>query len=545
VHEVSAVIAAEYFNETSTDKAFALVTAGPGLTNSVTGIAGSWLESRGVLIVGGQVKTSDLMRGLGVRQNGIQELNGVEIVKSICKIATTIDKVLSDEEIEQMLTYGFSDRPGPVFFEFCLDIQAVKVSDSVNETITHSIPSIERGLLECHEELEGLLVNSTRPVVLLGGGVHRKLISKYISVIEALNIPVMTTWNGMDRIDSNHPLYFGRPNTWGQRSSNIIIQQADLVLAIGTRLGLQQTGFNWEGFAPHAKLIQVDVDQSELEKGHPLVDLSINLDAEAFLHALSKISTEHKIELPDWLAFARKIRDLCPLSENSNVTFEGFINPYEFVLSLSTVVPESAVVVPCSSGGAFTTMMQAFQQKSDQKIVTNKGLASMGYGLAGAIGASVANPQRATYLVEGDGGFAQNLQELGTIQRLNSNIKIFIYSNEGYASIRMTQLNYFNGAYMGCDISTGLGLPNWNLIFAAYGIPCKTLSISDFHDDIFLEELRDSSPRAYLVPVHPEQTYYPKISSYLAENGNMVSNPIHLMTPPLEDSIASEVFRYT
>lgn len=545
VHEVSAVIAAEYFNETGHERAFALVTAGPGLTNCVTGIAGAWLESRGVLIVGGQVKSSDLMLQSGVRQNGIQEIDGIELVKSICKAVVRIDKILSDNQLLNYTTTAFADRPGPVFMEFCLDVQAFDVEylplERLSESSHHPSPnSIE----EVRKAIAALLINSKRPVVLLGGGVSRNIAPAYLDVAEKLSIPVMTTWNAADRVPSDHPLYFGRPNTWGQRSANIILQQADLVIAVGTRLGLQQTGFNWEGFVPQGLVVQVDIDKFELEKGHPNIDLGINATTEEFLESLSLISTDECTDLDDWIQFAAKVRRLCPLNEVTNSVHDGFINPYEFVEILSRVAPGNSQVIPCSSGGAFTTMMQSFQQKYGQRIVTNKGLASMGYGLAGAIGTAAANPGSPVILVEGDGGFAQNLQDLGTVASSRLPVKIFIYSNEGYASIRMTQLNYFDGNYMGCDVATGLGLPNWEKIASAFDINYEVLTIDHMMSDKFNEQLSDRLPRMYIVPIHKEQTYFPKISSVIAENGQMVSNPLHLMTPPLAEPISSQVFRY-
>lgn len=545
IHEVTAVIAAEYFNETSEKKAFALVTAGPGLTNCVTGIAGAWLESRGVLVVGGQVKSTDLKRNSGVRQNGIQEINGVEIVQSICKKAVCLDYVPSDLEISQYLETVFSGRPGPVFLEFCLDIQGIEVENlpfGTHSEIRHDEPDLDvEGVAS---QVRDLLNASNRPLFILGGGVSRETAPSYIGLIERLGIPVMTTWNGADRIDASHPLYFGRPNTWGQRSSNIILQQADLLVAIGTRLGIQQTGFNWQSFLPSGKTIQVDIDQNEISKGHPEVDLGIVASSDEFLKVMQAITQEDSPRFGEWVDFSRSVRELCPLNEDVNSRHDGFINPYDFVEELSEVVPANAVVIPCSSGGAFTTMMQAFRQNVNQKIVTNKGLASMGYGLAGAIGASIACRDRVIILVEGDGGFAQNLQDIGTLLASGARVKIFIYSNEGYASIRMTQKNYFGGAYMGCDTSTGLGLPNWNDLFASYEITTKVISLDYMNTPMFKNEIVSDQSVAFLVPIHPEQTYFPKISSSIGENGQMISDPIHLMTPPLNSAISEEVFRY-
>jgi acetolactate synthase-1/2/3 large subunit len=546
VHEVSAVIAAEYFNETSSsEKAFALVTAGPGLTNCVTGIAGAWLESRQVLIVGGQVKSSDLVSSSGVRQNGIQEIDGVKIVESICKAVVRIDSPTSMSTIADLLSQGESGRPGPVFLEFCLDIQAAPPVDieinSVPDARTRKSSEDSMDL----ERLWELLDSSTRPILLIGGGTSR-VSSKYLlGFAEKFNLPVMTTWNAADRIESSHPLYVGRPNTWGQRSSNVILQQSDLLIAVGTRLGLQQTGFNWQNFMPVGRVIQVDLDSTELQKGHPALDLGILSDSETFARTIAQEGVAKNYDFQEWLDFSLNVRAKLPLNEPGNSNFEGYLNPYSFVETLSEISADQDVIIPCSSGGAFTTMMQAFSQKSGQKIVTNKGLASMGYGLAGSLGASTANKNSRVILVEGDGGFAQNIQELGTVSQLKANLKIFLYSNEGYASIRMTQRNYFQGAYMGCDIETGLGLPDWEKMFSAYNISCMQIEEGFQDDAVFLNLFDSNSPAAFIVPIHPEQTYFPKISSSVTSNGQMVSDPLHKMSPPLSIHISTEVLRYT
>ena len=182
-------------------------------------------------------------------------------------------------------------------------------------------------------------------------------------------------------------------------------------------------------------------------------------------------------------------------------------------------------------------MMQAFNQQGGQVMITNKGLASMGYGLAGAIGASLADRSRRTVLVEGDGGFSQNLQELATVSVQKLNLKMFIFANNGYASIRMTQKNYFDGAYLGCDIESGLGFPDWQLLAKAFGIKSLTLNENFGTNKDFLKSWNDDQACLFVVPVHPEQTYFPKISSQVTATGSMESAPLHKMTPPLPDEI--------
>jgi acetolactate synthase-1/2/3 large subunit len=463
VHEVAAAIAVEYFNETSNGaKAFALVTAGPGITNAVTGIAGAWLESRELLIIGGQVKTSDLMTD-DLRQRGIQEIDGVSIVEGITKISRKLKSPISQSDFKQTIRTGSSGRPGPIFLEVCLDIQAITDNNFPTEDISQeNSPVANKVDLSSMGKLISLMCTSKRPVILVGGGLSRSTSFEFEEFFLNLGFPIMTTWNGIDRISSSHDLFWGRPNTWGQRASNVLIQQSDLIIAIGTRLGLQQSGFNWQGFAPLAKIVQVEIDQSEIKKGHPKIDLEFNCDTKSFLNSLKKSDIPVKAEqIAEWIDFGKSVRTLLPNSELANSSSSNYLNPFEFVEQLSEHLSGSDVIIPCSSGGAFTTMMQAFNQKSGQIIVSNKGLASMGYGLSGAIGAAYANPNKRVILVEGDGGFAQNLQELGTAVVSGAALKIFIYSNNGYASIRMTQRNYFYGSYVGCDSSTVLGLPDW------------------------------------------------------------------------------------
>jgi acetolactate synthase-1/2/3 large subunit len=238
------------------------------------------------------------------------------------------------------------------------------------------------------------------------------------------------------------------------------------------------------------------------------------------------------------------VRELLPLDEPANSRAPGYLNPYTFVVELSDLCRPDDVVIPCSSGGAFTVMMQAFAQKQGQLIISDKGLASMGYGLSGSIGAALAHPERRTILLEGDGGFAQNLQELGTVAVNGLNLKMFVLANEGYASIRMTQRNYFGGQYLGCDTATGLGFPAWEGLFEAYGIPVVKLDETGLGSPDVAARLAEPGPAGFVVPIDPEQTYFPKITSRVTETGSMESQPLHLMSPDLPDDVAQQVFVY-
>ena len=579
IHEVAAGIAVEYFNEISEGaRAFALVTAGPGLTNIVTAMAGAYLDSRELLVLGGQVKVADLARGQ-VRQRGIQEVDGVDIAKPVTVRSTLVERVIDQETFVAWSQDGSHGRKGPVFLELPLDIQAAPVdetklnrsgsaaanvpksaeqagaklaaADSGASTDSGAEMSPDAGTVagygapslpaQAIATVQEWLAKASRPVVLIGGGISRATVAKALPGLEKLGVPLMTTWNGFDRLPADYPFYFGRPNTWGQRSANILLQQADLVIALGTRLGLQQSGFNWQNFVPVGKVVQVEIDPRELAKGHPRVDLPVNGDANAMLLRLAEGKAGNYAE---WVEFCRMVRREIPLNDPKNETAEGFLSPYELNEKLSAICTGEDVVIPCSSGGANTVAMQAWQVKRGQRGFNSKSLASMGYGLSGSIGAAIAMRPRRTILMEGDGGFTQNLQELGTVRQQKLNLKIFINDDHGYASIRMTQSSYFGGRYVGCDVETGLGMPEWSHLFAAYSIPVKYIGRGFENDPEFLELFHGEGASAFIVKIDPKQTYFPKITSRVTESGGMESNPLHKMTPELSPELSAKVFRY-
>jgi len=552
VHEVSAGIAAEYFNvahRSDGKRAFALVTAGPGITNMATAIGGAWLESRELLIVGGQART-EFISHPEVRQIGHQQIDGRSIVEPMSKLSITITEPFSRNELKSVTDISKTGRKGPVFLEICLDVTAMEVDVESLNKIPSRTTKVAKELIESDnqaiEELVTLMKSSTRPLILVGGGLDFSHFKKLWPEIETLNIPVATTWNAADYLDSSHDLYAGRPNTYGMRWANTIIQQSDLLITFGARLGLQQTGFAWQEFVPKGKIIRIELDEKEIALKQPQTYLNIHMDAgKALLLMLAQIKKSNlKINTNKWLEFIKDVRKSLPIVEDATFQYSDHVNPFELVSELSTLLNAEDKVIPCSSGGAYTTMMQAFEQKNGQLLTNNKGLASMGYGLAGAIGTSVAHPQNRTVLVEGDGGFAQNLSELGTVQNRELNLKIFIFSNMGYASIRVSQKAYFAGAYIGCDAATGVGLPDWEKIFSAFGIPSIDVTGPLKENIQALDLLKKKGPAAFIVKVHPDQSFLPKVTSKIFSDGKMKSNPIHLMQPELPSELASQVFKY-
>jgi acetolactate synthase-1/2/3 large subunit len=442
-------------------------------------------------------------------------------------------------EFVSLVNAGSTGRPGPVFIELCLDAQG---APTLKEDTVLVEPQGNAVASETEVDLVVTQLKSAqRPILLIGGGVSRKTARALQTELTSSGIPVMTTWNAADRVDAAHPSYLGRPNTWGQRAANLLVAQTDLIIAVGTRLGMQQTGFNWQQFGRKAFVVHVDIDRAELDKGHPKIDLPVCADADDFL---TRLLPKVRGDWETWVSYAQAVRKALPLNDPANETSEGFLSPYDFYADLVHLSESDDVMVPCSSGGANSVSMQVIEQKLGQVIITDKGLASMGYGLAGAIGASMAHPGKRTFLIEGDGGFSQNLQELATVAVNNLPIKTFIFANNGYGSIRMTQKNYFGGAYLGCDTETGLGFPDWDMLFQSFGISTITLDKDWSSNQEVLTALRSDKPFGFIVPIDPLQTYWPKITSRIVEGGGMESNPLHMMSPDLAPDLFTQVTKY-
>jgi acetolactate synthase-1/2/3 large subunit len=550
VHEVTAGIAVEHFNEcSSTGRAFALVTTGPGLTNIVTAIAGAYTERRELLVIAGQVKSTDLLTP-PLRQRGIQEVDGVSLTKAITVGSVCLRAPIGRAEFTALVRAGRGPHPGPVVIEVCLDVQGARVDRQSLENRPGEYdtmmpwPKEEAGSVQpAAIQLAGELNRSHRPVILLGGLVSRELAWDLLPAFQRLGVPVMTTTSAIDRIPSDAPVAAGRPGSWGgQRSANLLLAQADVVVAIGAQLDLQQTGFNWEGYAPSARLFQVFPCAQELAKGHPRLAGAVQADPNALLAALMPLLGWEDGD--GWADYVRQVRDLVPVLEPGNVPREGFLSPFVLMRNLSRATAPDDVLALSSSGGSFTGGLQVCAVAARQFATTSPAFASMGYGLATGIGAALARPGKRVVLVEGDGGFSQNLQELAMVRRNNLPIKIFILENHGYGSIRATQRKFFGGAYVGCDEETGLGFPDWPALFGAFGIRARYLAADEMASDRLAALIAGPEPEAWIVRVDPEQPNAPAVSSRILPDGRMESNPLYQMLPPLDPATQAKVARY-
>jgi acetolactate synthase-1/2/3 large subunit len=537
LHEQACAIAAEAYARVTNNIGLCMVTTGPGGTNAITGIAGAYIESTPVLVISGQVKIADQIRDQKIRQLGMQELDIVSIVKPITKYAVMVtDPNTIKYHLDKALYEAKHGRPGPVWLDIPLDVQATVIDET-------ALAGYEPDT-ETQEDISGaasaiidILNNAERPVLLAGNGIRLSDgIDDFQQLINTLGIPILTTWNGIDLIWEEHPLYYGRPGGLGHRYANFIQQNSDFFLSIGARLNLLQTGYNFDGFARCAKKIMVDIDPNELRKINVRPDIPVCADAAQFIREI--IRQKDKIiprKRQAWFDYCDRVKSTYPLiTENMRGQAEN-ANSYLLLETISDQMNADDVFVAGSSGSCIDISMQGFKVKKGQRVFTTKGLAAMGYGLPSTIGAALASGGKRTVCVNGDGGFQMNIQELETIHRLNLPIKIFVLDNDGYAAIKGTQTNIFGGHLVGCTRDSKLTMPNIVDVAKAYKLRTVTIANNDELQSKVAKTLEGNDPVICVVKVSINLHAVPKQVSYKRKDGQMESLPLEYMNPPLSE----------
>lgn len=533
LHEQASSIAAEAYARVTNNLGVALVTTGPGGTNAITGVAGGWIESTPMLIISGQVKIEDQIGNQGIRSMGMQEVDIVSVAKPITKYAVMIKKAEDIKyELEKAVHIAKSGRPGPVWIDIPLDIQAAFIDADNLKSFQIEEETKKTNEIVIKEIIE-LINNSERPVLMAGNGIRLSgAISEFIELVDVLGIPVVTTWNGIDLIWNSHELFMGRPGAVGQRAANFVQQNSDLFISVGARLNLLQTGYNFKAFARGAKRVMVDIDEAELNKSNVFPDMPVCMNAKEFIKLLLKNKDKIKSRnRQEWIGICKEWRKKYPVVLEEFKNQKQYVNTYVFIDKLSDNLPDDTIFVSGSSGTGLDVTMQAFKVKKGQRVFATKGLASMGFGLPASIGACLASNRKMTILVNGDGGFQMNIQELQTVKNLNLPIKIFILDNSGYSTIRNTQKNFFNGNFVASGLSSGLMLPDLEKISWAYGIRSEVIRSNDEIDYKINEVLNLDGPVICILKVDPDQLIIPRQASYQKADGSMESKPLEDLKP--------------
>lgn len=543
LHEQACAIAAEAYARVTNGPGLLMVTTGPGGTNAITGVAAAYIESTPMIVISGQVKIADQIRGQGVRQQGMQEVDIISIVKPITKYAAMVtDPGSIRRHLDRAVYEATSGRKGPVWLDIPLDVQASDVDESRLEGWTPPADAAlyaekERCLEEQVLQVIDALNRASRPVILAGNGIRLSDgIGVFRRLVEEMRIPVLTTWNGIDLIEDDHPLFFGRPGGMGQRYANFVQQNSDFFLSIGARMNLLQTGYNFDGFARAAVKVMVDIDEKELHKINVRPDIAICADARDFMEMLLRHSD--KIQPRDdaeWIDYANRMKQKYPIVTKEAWSREGSVDTYALLDTITGQMRPDDIFVSGSSGTCIDVSMQTFRVKRGQRVFSTKGLASMGFGLPASIGACLAAGGRRTICVNGDGGFQMNIQELETIHRLGLPIKIFVLNNHGYAQIHATQKNIFNGHYVACDEESNLTLSPISAVAEAYRLKTVQIRANAELSEKVREVLEYDGPVICEVTVPIELSAFPKQVSYKRSDGQMESLPLEFMNPMLSD----------
>lgn len=538
LHEQACAVAAEAYGQFTNHLGVALVTTGPGGTNALTGVAAAWLESTPCMFISGQVKREDLKGDLGVRQFGFQEVDIVEMVRSITKYAVTVkepERVLY--HLQEAYHLAVSGRPGPVWLDIPLDVQGAQVDE--NALVPFEIKPLvnsSRELVQPVRRAIELLNSAVRPVVLVGNGVRLAKAEKALAVVlSRLDVPVLTTWKALDLLRDDDPLFCGRPGAVGQRGANFVQQNADWILTLGARLDLGQTGYSHEGFARGAQKIVVDVDPAEIRKLKTEVAVPIVADAGDFLRELSRQADRIlTVDRAPWLQQCQTWRNRYPVVLPEYWSYTDGVSLYVLIDVLSELLQDGDLLVPGSSGACSEVTMQAFRVRSRVRVLNSQGIGAMGFGVPAVIGACLASGRRRTVCVDGDGGFWMNIQDLETVRRLELPAKFFVLNNNGYASIRATQSTHFGGFFAGSGPDSGLTLPDIRSVCKAFGVETFLLESHENIRDCVRDILASPGPAVCEVIVSPKQTTAPRLASTRQADGRMISRPLEDLSPFLD-----------
>lgn len=488
-HEQACAMAAEGYANITGRPGVCVVTTGPGGTNTLTGVLDCWLDSIPLLVLSGQIARRFMGAGtkMGVRQLGVQELNIVDVVKPMTKYAVAVMKPLNIRyELEKAWHIATTGRQGPVWLDIPLDVQNAMIDEKemkkfdpleiIPEYITE-----KKQIKKLVERTIKKISESERPVLYAGHGIRLSgAYNDFLELLDLLKIPILTSYVGYDMVPSDHPYFFGRAHAMGQRAGNFILQNSDLLLSIGARLDILTIGYEHEKFARAAYKIMVDVDNHEIEKPTLAIDLPINTDAQLFIREMIrqlKIKPL-KLKIDPWLKYGKRLNKKYPNVPKEFWGEKKYVNPYCFIEESCKQFKQDEVIVLANGVNVLNCSYQAFIVKRNQRVILNLGSATMGYGIAVAIGVCFAmNNKKRVICMEGDGSIQMNIQELETIKYYNLPIKLFVHSNDGYLSNRGSQKNLFEGRYVGSGKESGISCPDYVKVGTAYGI--KSIRINN------------------------------------------------------------------
>ncbi len=554
-HEQACAMAAEAYARLNNLIAVVCVTTGPGGTNALTGVLGGWLDSIPMFVISGQVRYDTTARyamqytdNLPLRSVGDQEYDIIKSVSHMTKYAVMIEKPEDIKyELEKAWHLATSGRPGPVWIDIPVNFQGIYIEKDLllgyNEKEDDKLPPkvSDEVVLEVIEKIK----KAKRPVFHAGYGIRLSGgYEVFREVAEKLNIPIVTYWNAIDLIEDEHRLYTGRAGNMGDRAGNWAIQNADLILAVGTRISIRQVGYNWKTWARCAEVIMVDIDPAEMKKHTIHVDMPIWADAKDFLEKLSeKVTISPLYNDKTWLDACSSWKKNYPVVTSAQMDDGNEkVNVYAFMKYMSDKLPKGSLTA-VSNGACCVVGNQAFVIKEGSRVANNSAVASMGYGLPAAIGTCIGGGRKETICLEGDGSIMMNLQELMTIITNKLPIKIFLINNNGYHSIRLTQNNLFsNNTKIGIGPESGdLSFPEFRKIAEAFGYDYYCAKTNKEMRDVVDEVLKIDGSVFCEIFTDTKQAWEPKSSTKKLYDGTLVSPPLEDLAPFLDKNELKDI----
>lgn len=539
-HEQSASMALEAYARTNENFAVGYFSTGPAALNALTGLGGAWQDSVPCLFISGQVKRSNCSHTAGIpglRQFGVQELDIIPVVSSLCKYSVHLtDPLMVRYELEKAVQIAKSGRPGPVWMDIPMDVQSALIDplELPGYTLEFQVPKASS---EDIDRLVQFLKISERPVIIAGRGVRLAGAQTLLQELASeFKIPVVTPYLGIDNLRHDMDIYIGKTGVKGDRPANYAMQNSDLILAVGTSLHVSVVGYEYGQFARAAKKVVVDIDLTSHLKKTIKIDRLIESDANYIFRALLDRlrADEFEARSADWLrrcvAWKKKYPVCLPEYEQT----VGAINVYSFMDRLSASATEGDVFIG-DAGSAIYAVSQGVKLLHDnQRYIPSSAMATMGYSVPAAIGVSAALGDRRVLAITGDGSLQQNIQELQTILHYRLPIKLFVWNNDGYLSIRASQKNYFDERYIGESSASGVSIPDTLKICQAYGIPCARIDDIINLDDAIEVALQHPGPYVLEIITPPNQLIIPTVSSRINADGSMSSRPLEDMAPFLD-----------
>jgi acetolactate synthase-1/2/3 large subunit len=528
-HEQAAVMAANAFTRASGKISAVIVTTGAGASNAITGAVGANMDSVPLLIIAGTEPLRFIEAHKNLRGFGLQGFDTVKVMAPIVKFAKRISNPSEAINfVNQAISKALSGRQGVSWIEFPLDIQSLGSEGYQVDKFKTEIETTSNLYLQ---EIITSIESASKPLLLLGKGVRSGEAQKEaIILIEKLGIPFMLSWAGSDLISHDHPLYVGKAGLYGERSSNLLLQSCDYLLTVGTRLAIPQIGYLQQEFAPNAILDIVDIDFDELNKLNYRARHLVKSDSKIFLEGINKlIETPLGSKISDWYSHINLVKEKFSIISKEQVMAPG-IHSNHFMFELSKHLREREVIVN-DAGTSFISTHYALRLNGKQRLISSTGLGEMGFGLPAAIGAAFAIPDRRIVCINSDGGLMMNLQEFQTAVHHNLKLKIFIFNNDGYLSIKNSQSNLFDSNFIGVDPSTGLSFPSYKKIANAFGIPYFEIQDMSNFTRIIGEFMSTNEMGICEIYIDPLQPFEPRVSTARSSDGDLVSPSLEDMVP--------------